>query len=160
MKTKWQFFDLEKNDYSSIVDCIREPEYCKFMERKAIRIEMMNPDEYIKACADNRSQTQPIWKEIAMVDKKYVERYAEDMMNGDKFPVPYIDRYHGDMQEGRHRAMAIRKLYLENRIADPKFPVVIIYKPQINEADLETFERKQYGDMGYEMRKAFRKANQ
>lgn len=157
MKTEWRFFDLKKNVYSHILDCISDPEYCKFMVEKAIRIEMMTPKEYIMASANNRTRKNSYWEEVRIVDNHYVAKYAEDMMSGDKFPVPFIDRKQGDMQEGRHRAMAIEKLWKEGRIEDPKLPVVIIYEPRFSEDEYNAYGRAIHGESMWEMMEGYRK---
>lgn len=50
-----------------------------------------------------------------------VEKYAENMKEGDVFPLPYLD-YADNLQEGRHRALAFEKAFGEYK----EFPVMVI----------------------------------
>ena len=90
---------------------------------KTATIVEMSPDEYME-----RAYRQ-IFKKSSEKGAKYadhlvsidedVQKYAEAMRNGDKFPLPYLD-FTNAGQEGRHRAMAAKMAGID------KIPVVVI----------------------------------
>jgi hypothetical protein len=116
----------------SYYDCIiKDPKY--FREEKGLegKIIHISPDDYMKACAIGRT-AEPSWsswsieQEHDAINPRLVDDYSEDMKKGDKFPMPVLYYVVHDMnvytgQEGRHRAMAAKKL------GDTKIPTLLVY---------------------------------
>lgn len=94
------------------------------------KIEHMSPDEYIDRVYD-------AYKHIVIDDgipltrndiingrsKSLIKKYAKDMENGDKFPIPSL-YYRGTRlgQEGLHRALAAKLIGIN------KIPVMVVHK--------------------------------
>lgn len=84
------------------------PLYSIINKRKTATLIEISPDEYIRHIA--RGFGGLSYEDALMpVKKEIVDKYAQDMLNGDKFPVPYFVNNKSD-QEGRHRAMAAKKI--------------------------------------------------
>ena len=66
----------------------------------------MSPDEYLDRAAKAMGQDPATWKTKPMGN---VDKYAQDMTKGDKFPMPWVNEVAGS-QEGRTRALAAKKL--------------------------------------------------
>ena len=80
----------------------------------------MSPNEYFKECADKIfGDNLDDLKDSR--DDKHSKKYTDDMLNGDKFPMCYIN-YADRQQEGLHRMMAAGNAFGW----DTKFPVLII----------------------------------
>ena len=68
----------------------------------------MTPKEYLYRIALNFGGLS--YDDIMMaVSDELVEKYSNDMKNGDKFPIIYYNRDNSS-QEGRHRALSALKL--------------------------------------------------
>ncbi len=98
----------------------------------------MSPDEYLRQAfeaTDGRlGGDYDSWLRSNAQDSTVAEKYAEAMRNGDRFPLPYIDKAMGS-QDGRNRAIAA-KLAGRN-----KMPVGII--PEMTTAEKIAFAREQ-----------------
>ena len=66
----------------------------------------MSPDEYLDRAAKAMGQDPITWKTKPMGN---VDKYAQDMTKGDKFPMPWMNEVAGS-QEGRTRALAAKKI--------------------------------------------------
>ncbi len=67
-------------------------------------VKEMTPDEYLDQAAEAMGVDPSEFRKFPMGDAK---KYADDMKNGDKFPMPYINKVRGS-QEGRTRALAAK----------------------------------------------------
>jgi hypothetical protein len=117
-----EFINMEKN-----------PEYFAKEKEQAGTIVFMSPDEYMKQSAFVQ-KVEPHRSYMA-VQKQYVDEYAGMMKSGTKFDVPYLDYKRGE-QEGRHRAMAAKKLGYD------EIPVLIVDSPKKLK---DTVNRIKYG---------------
>ena len=101
-------------------DIMCPSEHPYFMLYKGVvgYLKLVRPTEYFKMCAEARGRG-PAAKEYASIDDAKVEKYAKDMLNGDKFPIPVVNFAKGG-QEGRHRVAAAAKN------GAPMVPCVII----------------------------------
>lgn len=110
-------FDMNSLNIFSLLE---HPIYTNLEKGEDYSLVYISPKEYLENCAKfssyKVSYEQYISSNAVSVDK-YL-KYASDMENGDKFPIPYysID----GRQEGRHRALAAMK------IGCTKIPVVKI----------------------------------
>ena len=77
----------------------------------------ISPDDYLKLVADLQNTSYE--QQLSYIDNNKVKRYMNDMSNGDRFPMPYIN-YATKDQEGRHRALASK------RLGDDTIPVLIV----------------------------------
>jgi hypothetical protein len=96
-----------------------DPEY--YRERKKVEgfIVWMSPDEYIEYCKSGFGKINPEYVNNveSSRDQNLVNKYAEMMKAGDKFPLVTLDyrrtgydKNPDFTQEGLHRAMAARKI--------------------------------------------------
>ena len=95
-------------------------DYYKNSKNRVGKIVMMTPTEYVNECVKlfkNRSSFQDL---IHQRTDAYLPQYEEDMRNGDKFPLCYIDYTSG--QEGLHRMIAAGNVFGW----DKKFPVLVV----------------------------------
>jgi hypothetical protein len=80
---------------------------------------MISPDQYLGESARNRFVPVSLPDELRGIYSPAVEQYAVRARQGEKMPIPVIDRVNHE-QEGRHRAMVAKKLGLK------KIPVLFI----------------------------------
>lgn len=86
-------------------------------------VAMMSPKEYFMRCAFDifADYNTTYDHQIEALDPEAVAKYTEDMANGTKYYMPYLNYKNAVMgQEGRHRAAAAYNLGVE------KMPVLII----------------------------------
>lgn len=140
------FFNIN-NVNPFIKQIMEKPEYFKYEKNTIIKIVHMSPDNYFKECAKARNGTYH--NEMRMVDFDGAFNYSRYMLDGDKFPVPYIDYKNGD-QEGRHRAYAVQMLINEDLIKPTKIPVVVIKKANTTKEQYQEYIRKIHGDIQWE----------
>lgn len=87
------------------------PLYSIINKWRTARLEYIKPDQYIYNIArgfGGLSYTDA----LSSTQQEVIDKYAQDMSNGDKFPVIYYT-HNKSGQEGRHRAMASKKLGCE-----------------------------------------------
>lgn len=114
------------------------------------KVVQMSPNEYFKECADKvfRDSLDSL---IDSRDDKHSKKYTEDMINGDKFPMCYIN-YADRQQEGLHRMMAAGNAFGW----DTEFPVLII---TVEDQEVEN-ERIAWRELGrFFYRKEYRDIN-
>ena len=129
--TASEVFDVNSTG-TSYYDNFLDPEDLKYMQNNKNltgRIEMMTPQEYFSECATHtfggrvdvaelkRSREYSHFKE----GNRFIDKYAEDMARGDKFPLCFIN-YANPGQEGLHRMYAAGETFGW----DTKFPVLVI----------------------------------
>lgn len=96
----------------------------KYMEKaknRTGRIEMMSPNEYYRHCAEDVFDVT-VDKLRKQRTNELSEKYVQEMLKGDKFPLCYID-YASPTQEGLHRMKAAGDAFGW----DTKFPVLCVY---------------------------------
>lgn len=104
-------------------DMMANPDYFARAKRRKGGIVMMGPDEYIQRAAKGFQKFDPdssIESVVAGRDSALIDRYAKEMQAGDKFPTIMLDYSIGFGQEGLHRALAAKKLGIE------EIPVMIV----------------------------------
>lgn len=106
-------------DASFYNDIMQKPEYMFWVKGYVGIVIYMTPDKYYERCA--RMQRTSIADQLAYIDKDVAHKYMEKMLDGEKFPMPYID-YSRKQQEGRHRSYAIKSISPEI-----KMPVLCVY---------------------------------
>ena len=136
-ETSWKkCFDIYKprsmsNEFlgNEMVGKVSLHDYKRFEKGLDSRIEYMTGDQYIEKCANDIFHMS-MEKTLSPVDWDIVHKYANDMKNGDKFPIPYLD-YHYKQQEGRHRALAFKEAFGKDAV----MPVLIISdsRPNLDE---------------------------
>lgn len=132
------------SDYDAMMDNSKlkrdatQHEYYKFEKGYDYTIEYMTAQEYMDLCSDKVFDGRNAYNGV---DEETVDKYAESMRNGDKFPLPYINvsKYSG--QEGRHRMLAGAKAFGENT----EFPVMIIFDSKPTESEIIDYCKKAYG---------------
>lgn len=110
-KTGMSFYDdfLNKEDH-------KYKKLCKGLQGEIV---MMSPDDYIKGCS--KIFNVPVRNVLNGVINSNVNKYADEMKNGTKFNLPILN-YAQNEQEGRHRALAAKKLGVD------KIPVLVVTK--------------------------------
>jgi hypothetical protein len=98
---------------------LQYPKYHKGYKGVCGEIVLMSPDDYFASCVHARSDLTSYCDEFNSVDMERVNKYYERALNGEKMPIPVIDKKMGS-QEGRHRAMVAKKLELK------KIPVLVV----------------------------------
>lgn len=86
----------------------KDAKYMKYAKGKIGTIQYMPPDVYIEKCAYDIFNST-VEKTLRGINDINIDKYAEQMKNGEKFDLPVLD-YSGKTQEGRHRALAMKKL--------------------------------------------------
>lgn len=107
---KCDYFDL-----NSIFEHVEfyMPLYSIIQKSKTAKLLFMTPDQYIYNIArefGNISYDDAV--SGTFIQKGKVDKYAQLMLKGEKFPVPYFTRGK-KLQEGRHRALAAKKIGCE-----------------------------------------------
>ena len=95
-----------------------EVAYYRDSKNRVGNIVMMTPMEYFQACA--KLFNTSVEALIEQRSDPSTVQYEEDMRNGDKFPLCYVDYTKG--QEGLHRMLAAGNVYGW----DKKFPVLVV----------------------------------
>ncbi|MCP3672740.1 MAG: hypothetical protein GY814_20420, partial [Gammaproteobacteria bacterium] len=98
----------DKTTIPNLDDPLNNPEYFRKQKNIVVHDETMTPDEYLERVTKGFDGT--LERTIQDIDSDIVDKYAEDMKSGDKFPMLSIDQSGGYFnQEGRHRALAAKK---------------------------------------------------
>ena len=113
-----EVFDRTDTDTATFNQLLKNPEYFKREKCLIGEIKEISPDEYLRTSAERKGIS--LASDLAIVSKSTVNKYAKQMKQGAKFPMPWFDE-HGQ-QEGRHRALAAKKIGLE------KIPVLFVKK--------------------------------
>lgn len=100
-----------KSDIPDYIEMQNDPEYFEKKKHKKFEIVYMKPDEYIKKVVSGFKSDFPKYSTSQLRSdcmQDTIKKYANDMKNGDKFPILILDytRSSGFSQEGRHRACA------------------------------------------------------
>lgn len=117
---------FERSTHTSYYDNFlndRDSEYMQKSKNRKGEIVMMSPNQYYYECANNVFQDSSVERLLSQrrSNSELIQQYEEDMKNGDKFPLCYIN-YADSGQEGLHRMMAAGNVYGW----DTKFPVLIV----------------------------------
>ena len=114
-------------------------EYYRFEKGVESTIEYMTANEYIDRCTHDIFRSKDAGQGVR--DSVNVDKYAKDMLNGDKFPLPYLN-YSEDnrSQEGRHRMLAAAKAFGE----DTEFPVLIVRDTVATDEEILDYANKKY----------------
>lgn len=106
------------------------------VDDKITRVVEMSPDEYLREAFDATSGRlggdYSSWMASNKVSADARDKYTKDMVKGDDFPLPYIDKYSGS-QDGRNRALAAKAAGVKT------IPVGIVDPPSVSQQikDLE-----------------------
>lgn len=95
--------------------------YIETHKNRTGKVVMMTPEEYYQECATKVFTTSSDKLKAQRRANDLVDKYAQDMKSGDKFPLPYID-YPNHGQEGLHRMMAAGNVWGW----DTQFPVLVV----------------------------------
>jgi hypothetical protein len=101
-----KYFDLDEI-YKEYVEFYM-PLYSIINKHKTAKLVYISPKQYIYNVARGFGGLS-YEDTISPTTNGLIEKYAEDMKRGDKFPVIYYTK-NGSGQEGRHRALAAEKL--------------------------------------------------
>lgn len=117
---------FKRSTGTSYYDNFLNDEDLKYMQKSKNRtgeIVMMSPAEYYKECATSIFEGSSVTslKLQRGSNSELIQQYEEDMKNGDKFPLCYLN-YPDHAQEGLHRMMSAGNVYGWNT----KFPVLVV----------------------------------
>lgn len=116
-------------------------DYMRYEKGQDAKIEYMSPTEYLDRCVKDIFHGS--WNKDIVPIKKYnaetITKYANAMMNGDKFPIPYLD-YTTENQEGRHRALAVIEAFGEDSV----MPVLVIKPTNPTEEEIRKYAEKRW----------------
>lgn len=122
-------------------------DYMRFEKGQDAHLEYMTANDYMKGCSEifNKDINQ-LYRTLP--EKDNVDKYAKNMLDGNIFPLPYLD-YVNKGQEGRHRALAVAKAYGEDAV----LPVIVITPSQPTDEEIREYARNRWGkseeDWGY-----------
>jgi len=120
-----KFFE-NRTQMLDIDQIFESPDYFYTAKSRIAYIRYMTPIEYMKKCVEGFGNTT-LEKEIDMLHKPTVIKYAADMLKGDLFPMISLEYLSYFTQEGRRRAMAVQHLIDTGKIPeDTLIPVVIV----------------------------------
>jgi hypothetical protein len=105
-----KYFDFSFTQAGAYYTGLVHPIYSILEKNKREQLKYINPKQYIYAIArgfGGLSYADVV--DSGAVSKDNVKKYANDMRNGDKFPIGWYDISTGG-QEGRHRALAAMEL--------------------------------------------------
>jgi len=117
-----KYFDMGTDRFGGF----EHPIYYALNKSEIHELKLISPDDYIKAIAKGFNLSPE--NAIKHVNWDNVEKYANDMKKGDKFPLGYYT-FNNSGQEGRHRALALKKLNCNN------MPVITIKNLSSEEKD-------------------------
>lgn len=126
-------FNIKSTD-TSFYDNFLDPDGLEYMQDEKNltgEIVMMSPKEYFQKCSDSifhgqeNSSVEDLKRQRELSHEldgnSTIKKYEEDMLNGDKFPLCYLD-YSDNGQEGLHRMYAAGEAFGWNT----KFPVLVV----------------------------------
>ena len=103
----------------------KDLEYMRKAKNRNGEVVMMTPDEYYKEASKifrrNSDRNTDVESLVRQRSNEYTNQYVEDMKNGDKFPLPYLN-YADNSQEGLHRMLAAKRAFGP----DVKYPVLVV----------------------------------
>ena len=114
-------------------------DYMRFEKGEDAHLEYMTAKEYMECCSKIFGKSVD-YLYNNLPDKSSVDKYAQDMLNGDIFPLPYVN-FATNQQEGRHRALAVAKAYGE----DAELPVIVIYPSDPTDAEIRKYAEDRWG---------------
>ena len=114
-------------------------DYMRFEKGEDAHLEYMTAKEYMECCSKIFGKSVDYLYDN-LPDKSSVDKYAKDMLNGDVFPLPYVN-FATNQQEGRHRALAVAKAYGE----DAELPVIVIYPSDPTDAEIRKYAENRWG---------------
>ena len=126
---------------NSKVGNVTTHDYYKFEKGEDARLTYMTTDEYINKCINDifKSNYDKVVTHAIHWDK--VDKYAELMKQGVKFPTPYLN-YKNKGQEGRHRALAFAKAFGD----DAEMPVIEIFPTEVTDDEIFNYCQERWGD--------------
>jgi len=116
-------------------------DYMRYEKGQDAIIEYMSPNEYLDRCINDifNSTYEKVVGVVKQHNANIISKYANDMLNGDKFPLPYLDYVH-KQQEGRHRALAVIEAFGEDSI----MPVIVIRPTDPTEEELKQYAKQRW----------------
>ena len=134
---------------TSYYDNFLNPKDLEYMRKNKNRdgeIVMMTPDEYFEGASEIFNRRHSASELVDQRSDKYTNQYVEDMKNGDKFPLPYLN-FADPGQEGLHRMLAAKRIFGP----DVKYPVLVVtvYDQSIEDEklmwkEISQFEQKEF----------------
>jgi len=105
-------FSLKTTDVPLWDAILKKPGYHKKEKGITRNIEFMSPEEYFNKLQKGRGLGYD--REMQLIDEELVTKYAQEMREGAKFPMPGLEYKGGKFeQEGRHRALAAEMLGID-----------------------------------------------
>jgi hypothetical protein len=123
-----KYFDFSHSQAGAVYGGLNHPLYYELNKGERNELKFINPKQYIYHIArgfGGLSYADVV--ESGAVSQEKVKKYAQDMKNGDEFPIGWYNPDTGG-QEGRHRALAALSLGCE------AIPVVVITTVSRDEA--------------------------
>ena len=102
-----KYFD--SNSYENY-DGLQNPLYVMLSKSKLFQIKYIKPKQYLYSVATGFGVSYD--DSMMHVSQERIEKYVQDMKNGDKFPIGYYEENKPN-QEGRHRAAALLEIGCE-----------------------------------------------
>jgi len=123
------YFDFTFSQAGGNFGGLNHPLYYEFEKGERNEIKYISPKSYMTAIARGFGMSYDSAMKSSAINWDTVKKYAQDMKNGDKFPIGWYKNSHSGAQEGRHRALAAMELGCES------IPVVVISEVHSYEAE-------------------------
>lgn len=142
----WDFKNEHNYAYNFISDekvgKVPLSDYYKFEKGVEGKLTYMTANDYINHCIYDIFKSSYEATVTNSVDFDTVDQYAEAMLAGNKFPIPYLN-YANRQQEGRHRALAFAQAFGENT----KLPVVEIMETDVTLDEIADYCMRKWGNV-------------
>lgn len=147
-----QYFDWTFSQAGGYYGGLTHPLYHELEKDIRHELRFIQPEYYMKAIARGFGMSYDDAMNSNAIDREKVQKFVQDMKNGDKFPIGYYTRNSGS-QEGRHRALALMAIGCE------EMPVVVMSQVHRDEKEeivtkYKDYSREQldqeYKNKGYE----------
>jgi hypothetical protein len=140
MSTHTSYYDNFLNE--------KDLEYMRDAKNRDGEIVMMTPDEYFEGASEIFNRRHSSSELVIQRSDRYTDQYVEDMKNGDKFPLCYLN-FADPGQEGLHRMLAAKRAFGP----DVKYPVLVV---TVYDQSIED-EKRLWGEISQFEQKEFRK---
>lgn len=137
-KTGMSFYDTFLDPDDMINSRTSSIDYFKFEKGLVGRIVYMTCDKYFEEIASHVfDKSVEDCKKSTIQDN--IDKYAEDLESGTKYRLPFID-YANESQEGRHRMMAVEKVFGKSAEA----PVLVVELTEATPEEIEEYVQKRW----------------
>ena len=137
-RTGFSFYNTFLDPEDKINSRTTSIDYYKFEKGLEGRIVYMTCDKYFEEIAKHVFD-KTVEQCKRGLEQDHIDQYAEDIKNGAKYTLPYID-YANEMQEGRHRMLAVEKAFGK----DAEAPVLVVELAQPTDEEIKDYAKRRW----------------